>query len=94
MFSGCTSLKTIIIPKSVTVITFEVFINCTSLESIIFEEGSKISEIQGAALTGCSNLKDIYYPGTEEEWAAVNIAAAGLAEDCVVHYNSTGASEE
>lgn len=46
-FSNCTSLSQITIPKSVETIMPAAFKNCSSLESVIFEDGSRLCVIQG-----------------------------------------------
>lgn len=63
-FSGCESLKTIVIPSSVRVISRGAFSNCTTLESVVFEGVPE--SIEKWAFSYCPNLKRISIPsGTE-----------------------------
>ena len=70
-FYGCTSLESIVIPDSVTSIDFEAFRYCSSLTSIVI--GDSVTSIGGYAFDGCSSLTDVYYTGSEAEWAEISI---------------------
>ena len=59
VFSGCTSLKSVIIPESVTEICGGAFSGCTSLESITIPSG--VTSI-GKCAFGGSGLKSITIP--------------------------------
>ena len=61
-FSNMLNLKTIIIGKSIQSIQSLAFLGCTSLENIIFENGSNIKTIERNAFSGCMKLKDITLP--------------------------------
>ncbi len=39
---------------------------------------------------GRTSVTDIYYAGTEDQWAAITSAGAVCDEDVTIHYNSTG----
>lgn len=58
-FKGCTSLKTIEIPDSVTSIGYEAFANCKSLESIHLPDG--VTNIGDLAFARCFALKDVNF---------------------------------
>lgn len=73
-FSGCTSMKTFTMPKSVTTLvttpygesyTIEnvgsgrQFSGCTALEEFIFEEGSALTKLAGYMFGECSSLEKI-----------------------------------
>lgn len=71
MFSGCTSLKTITLPRNITTIEYGAFENCTALTSVTFGGGltgnnkvEKLTTIDGAAFRGCSSLEVIEIPST------------------------------
>ncbi len=75
-FQNCTSLKSIIIPKTVngfgdyTTNNIQAstssctFTGCTSLESVIFEEGSKLAKVGQKVFQNCTSLKEIVLPST------------------------------
>lgn len=46
-FSGCSSLKSVTLPASLKRLHGGAFYNCENLESVTFEEGSKMTTIQG-----------------------------------------------
>lgn len=56
-FEGCSSLKTITIPKYVSEMGSYVFANCTNLESIRIS--ASVSKIGSRMFAGCPNLKSI-----------------------------------
>ena len=60
-FSYCSSLKTFMIPYSLSKIEQETFSNCTNLESIRIP--SSVTEIVEGAFSACPNLRDVYYQG-------------------------------
>ena len=57
-FSGCTFLKKIIIPDSVTSIGDSAFFNCVSLTSITIP--NSVTRIGDSAFYGCKSLKTVY----------------------------------
>ena len=72
-FNSCSSLESITIPYGVTSIGNYVFYDCTSLTGITIP--NSVTEIKYGAFYGCSGLKDVYYLGTEEEWAIITIGS-------------------
>ena len=70
-FGWCTALKSITIPKSVTSFGQDYingwgcqFCACDSLQTVIFEEGSKLTEIASHAFEGCVSLQSIKIPNS------------------------------
>lgn len=60
MFSGCTSLKQVSLPKELSKIGESAFENCISLSSISIPE--KVSQIGDSAFKGCVSLSSIFLP--------------------------------
>lgn len=63
-FEGCTSLKSVILGKSVRNINTDAFKNCSALEEIKVEDGGEIRQIESNAFEGCSNFKLFYLADT------------------------------
>ena len=66
MFSHCSSLTTITVPKNITKIHSFAFSGCTSLENVTIPKSVTI--IEPSAFVSCPNLSQIIYLGTEAEW--------------------------
>ena len=60
-------VKSIIVPANITHIGEKAFSGCSSLESIIFEDGSKLTKIDSNAFEGCSKLEQINIPSSVTE---------------------------
>ena len=54
-----------------TVISVNMFVGCTSLETVTI--GSSVTSIEKFAFSGCTALKTVYYDGTAAEWATITI---------------------
>ena len=61
-FSGCSSLKSITIPDSVTSIGYSAFRDCSSLTSVTIP--SSVASIGGAAFRDCSSLTSVTIPNS------------------------------
>ena len=67
-FNGCEKLTSIEIPNTVKEIGSEVFGNCINLQSVIFEEGSKVDSLGGQdgdpgyMFYHCTNLTEVVLP--------------------------------
>lgn len=70
-FSGCSQLSEIILPNSLMYIGWTVFEGDVSLISLTI--GKNLVSIGGNAFKNCSNLKDVYYGGTQEDWDKIEI---------------------
>ena len=87
VFSYCSSLTSVIILEGVTSIGSRAFYNC-SLASVTIP--SSVTSIKDRAFSGCSKLKNVYYPGTEEEWKNISIGRYNYPlTDATIHYNAT-----
>ena len=73
-FSDCSSIENIVLPRNLISISSGVFQNCVSLKTItIFKNLKSIySNSSTKPFTNCINLNDVYYEGTEEDWAKVS----------------------
>ena len=61
-FQANSKVKSVTIPKSVISIGYEAFYNCTALQSVTFENDSRLITIGSSAFYGCSSLKTITLP--------------------------------
>ena len=61
-FSGCTSLKVVNIPNTVTTIEDSVFYNCSSLTSVNIPNG--VTTIEDSVFANCSSLTNVIIPET------------------------------
>ncbi|MCM1150228.1 MAG: leucine-rich repeat protein [Butyricicoccus sp.] len=68
-FQGCTNLVRVSIPSSVTKIQFGAFQDCTSLKSITIP--ASVTTLENDTFLGCTSLTDVYFEGTQEQWAAI-----------------------
>jgi len=91
-FANCTKLKTINITNSIWGIDSNAFLNCTSLTSIRVPYNLFWVEIYPCAFEGCTNLTDVYFAGTEEEWNIPEILTIYEGNEpllnATIHYNS------
>ncbi len=67
-FSGCTSLKSVVIPNSVTSIAASTFSGCTGLKSATISNGVK--SIGSSAFSGCTSLESVVIPSSVTSIAA------------------------
>ncbi|MCD7887489.1 MAG: leucine-rich repeat protein, partial [Clostridiales bacterium] len=88
-FHKCTTLISATIPDSVTTINDYAFSYCTGLTSVTI--GSGVTSIDRYVFNSCTNLTDVYYTGSEDDWAAVSIDSSGNSylTNATIHYNST-----
>lgn len=84
-FAGCYNLSEIIIPNSVTSIGEGAFSSCFNLTSVVIP--NSITYIGDYAFDYCDSLKDVYYTGTEEEWAKISIGSNNVyLKNTTIHF--------
>ena len=85
-FSNCTNLSSVTIGNSVTTIGEFAFSHCTNLASVTI--GDSVTTIGEYAFFYCSNLTDVYYTGSEADWAKITIGSDNsYLIDANRHYN-------
>ena len=85
IFINCTSLTSITIPEGASEIGAHAFSGCSNLRSITIP--SSVTAIF-QDLNNCTNLTDIYYTGTAEEWEKIKYDYNNLT-NATIHYNYT-----
>lgn len=88
MFQEARVLRTAVIPDSVTAIGMNAFRECIGLESVTIGRG--VTQIGSLAFFGCDSLTDIYYAGSQTEWATIINLSPNTLADVQIHFNSTG----
>ncbi len=89
-FRNCEKLTSITLPDSLTSIGDEAF-NATKLTSINLPKS--ITSISLTSFDNCTELKDVYYEGTEEDFAKIDIGYRSIFNDTVtIHYGESGES--
>ncbi len=63
VFTNASSLKSVVIPASITKMGNSIFQNNKSLETVIFEDGDQPLSMGGWTFNGCDKIKEIALPG-------------------------------
>ena len=79
-FKGCTNLTSVEIPEGVTSIGYGVFTGCSSLTSIVIPDTvttitGKLLGLVPGAFDSCTNLTEIHYDGTIEQWQSISLGS-------------------
>ena len=85
-FSDCTGVTSVTIPSGVTSIGERAFYKCT-LKNVTIP--SSVTSIGDWAFIFVSNLTDIYYTGTEAQWASIAKFEDSFLTNATIHYNWT-----
>lgn len=85
---NCSSLQKVVILGPVATIEACTFEGCTSLNSITIP--ASVTAIKGSAFHKVNGDLNIYYEGSEEQWAAVKIESMwnDALKNAEIHYNS------
>ncbi|MGM9551562.1 MAG: leucine-rich repeat domain-containing protein [Clostridia bacterium] len=87
-FYRCTGLINVKIPGSVTIIGYSSFTGCSGLME--FEIGSSVTSIDNNVFWNCNDLTDVYYVGSEADWANITIGSGNdRLTNANIHYNSS-----
>jgi len=72
-FHGCTSLTSVTIPSGLASINEWTFSNCVRLAKVTIPKS--VTSIGKNAFYYCESIADVYYDGTEEDWAKISISS-------------------
>ena len=85
-FQNCKQLSNVVIPDGITTIEVGLFAGCSGLTNITIP--NSVTSIGGHAFYECTALTDVYYGGTEEDWAKIEIGEVnGYLGKAAMHYN-------
>ena len=85
-FESCSNLSEITLGESLRAIGEGAFDGCTGLTSIVIPDS--VTSIGWGAFWGCTGLTDVYYTGTEAEWAEISIDSGNsYLTKATIHYN-------
>ena len=71
VFLGCTNMRNIEIPSSVTSIGSRTFEGCTKLEYVNIQPGSQLQKIHAKAFLNCEKLLRVNFAGSSQQWALI-----------------------
>lgn len=84
-----TGIENVIVGDGIETIERYSFAHCSSLVSVTF--GRNLTTIETSAFSNADRLKDVYYRGTEQRWAAITIDNWNdPLLNATIHYNYTG----
>ena len=83
-FVGST-ITELVIPEGVTELEIGAFSNCPNLKQVTLPES--LEKIGQTVFNNCLGVTDIYYNGTEAQWAAITIGNYnGTLSDATIHF--------
>ena len=86
-FAACKSLRHIALPDGVNAVEISTFSHCENLESVVVP--ASVTEIKNA-FGNCLALHTVYYGGTAEDYAKIDVAAendAVLTADKICYFS-------
>lgn len=85
-FEFCDNLTSMTIPNSVTSIGQSAFEACHNLKRVVIPDS--VTSIGDYAFINCDSLTDVYYSGSNKQWAAIQIGAGNDSlTGASIHYN-------
>lgn len=85
-FYDCDSLTTVTIPSGVKAVVDQSFSYCNALTSVTIPES--VTTVGISAFEGCTALTDLYYGGTQQQWATTELGANSYVLNAVtIHCN-------
>lgn len=78
---GCKHIKSVVIPDGVTSLEIEAFYGCSSIVSVVIPKS--VTMIGTYSFFGASGLESVFYEGTPNDWAEIEIGS-------VNEWNRTG----
>ena len=87
-FQSCSRLTSIEIPEGMTVIQPQTFFGASSMQRVALPKSLK--GVLANAFDGCTNIKEVFYAGSEAEWKALPISSGNdPLKNAQVYFNST-----
>mgnify|MGYP004601679183 FL=1 len=92
-FTDCNDITIIRLPNNLQTIPYRAFYACNQLATIIIP--LSVTSIELEAFRWDNAIRDIYYAGSEAQWANVNVVenAELKTSNVTMHYNSSGPLE-
>ncbi len=88
-FSNCIRLDCVDLPSGMKYIEDGAFADCSRLVKI--ELPKEIVRVGENAFGGCNNIIDVYYDGSREQWAEIEIASGNdFLLNADIHYGDSG----
>lgn len=86
-FMNCTTLEKVQLPEGVTKVDSYVFQGCSSLVDVSVPQSA--TTISTKAFYNCSSIQNVFYSGTQEEWAQVNTTTYNTnLTNAIIHYEA------
>ncbi|WP_305131385.1 leucine-rich repeat protein [uncultured Oscillibacter sp.] len=85
-FDGCSSLTSLSLAEGVTALWDYAFRGCSPLTSVFIPQS--VTTMGTNVFINCDGLTNIYYPGTQAQWNAIDgVALAGIPGTASITYN-------
>ena len=85
-FADCFKLTSVVLGKGISEIGNDTFRRASALKYITIP--NSVTAIKKYAFIHCNSLKDVYYTGTEEEWANISVEEYNTnLLSATIHYN-------